>query len=101
MTLRESLALTLGLDTALPLPQTTLTKLPKEKFMKGERVVALDLCTRVGGGGLSLRASLNPRGETGSREHRSGCPGLAGLWLKQQEAGYEAQGASSGRHAIA
>lgn len=63
MTLRESLALTLGLDTALPLPQTTLTKLPKEKFMKGEWVVALDLCTRVGGGGLSLRASLNPEGK--------------------------------------
>lgn len=63
MTLRESLAFSVDLDPALPLPQTTLTKLPKEKFMKGERVVALDMRTRVGGGGLSLGASLNPEGK--------------------------------------
>jgi hypothetical protein len=31
--------------------------------MKGERVVALDMRTRVGGGGLSLGASLNPEGK--------------------------------------
>lgn len=38
---RVSSAPTPGRVTALPLPQTTLTKLPKEKFAKGERVVGI------------------------------------------------------------
>lgn len=65
---RVSLAPPQGLDTVLPLPQTTLTKLPTEKFVKGERVVdpweaTMDVCTGVGGGGFSLGDSLSPEGK--------------------------------------
>lgn len=54
-----------GLDTVLPLPQTTLTKLPMEKFVKGKGVVdpweaTLDVCTGVGGGEFSPGDSLSP-----------------------------------------
>lgn len=57
------------LATVLPLPPTSLTKLPTENLVKGERVVVgllwatLVVRTRVGGGGFPRGASLSPSGK--------------------------------------